>query len=129
ATPPEIAVVHIGQMLVMPMPIPAGHTPLIDGRNTRTASMISEAGDFLGAIVLSQKLGTSVSFQYLRDSWYRQNLRSFVKAGRGATFFYSGFPASHPEEAGYAWLTSDPKPNFGAAGWVDITFEIGGIVE
>jgi hypothetical protein len=129
ATPPEIAVVHIGQMLVMPIGIPAGHTPLIDGRTTRTATGNSEAGDFLGSIVLSQKLNTSVAFQYLEDTWYRANLRPFVREGRGATFFYSGLPDSHPEEAGYAWLTSDPRPTFIEAGWVNITFEIGGIVE
>lgn len=129
STAPEMAVVHIGQMLVMPIGIPVGHTPLIDGRTTRTASGNSEAGDYLGSIVLSQKLSTSVSFQYLDDSWYRANLRPLVREGRGAAFFYSGLPDSHPEEAGYAWLTSDPRPNFIEAGWVNISFEIGGIVE
>jgi hypothetical protein len=129
ATAPEIAVVHIGRMLVMPMGIPVGHTPLIDGRTTRTASGNSEAGEFLGSIVLSQKLNTSVSFQYLEDSWYREHLRPLVREGRGAAFFYSGLPDSHPEEAGYAWLVSDPRPSFIEAGWVNITFDIGGIVE
>ena len=132
STPPEIAVVHIGQMLVMPIGIPSGHTPLIDGRTTRTAAGNSEAGDYLGSIVLSQKLSTSVSFRNIKATWYRQNLRPFVKLGRGATFFYSAFPSSHPEEAGYAWLTSDPRPSFTAgfdSDLVEITFEIGGIVE
>jgi hypothetical protein len=129
ATPPEMAVVHIGRMLVIPGGIAFGHTPLIDGRTTRTAVGNSEAGEFLGSIVLSQKLSTSVTFNYLQDSWYRANLRPFVREGRGATFFYSGLPDSHPEEAGYAWLTSDPRPVFIEAGWVNITFEIGGIVE
>jgi hypothetical protein len=128
-TPPEIAVVHIGRMLVMPMGIPVGHTPLIDGRTTRTASGNSEAGDYLGSIILSQKLSTSVSFQYLEDDWYRENLRPLVKEGRGTPFFYSGFPDSHPEEAGYAWLTTDPRPSFIEAGWVNISLDIGGIVE
>lgn len=127
--PPEIAVVHIGRMLVMPIEIPAGHTPLVDGVSTRTSSGSSEAGDFLGAIVLSQKLSTSVAFQFLEDAWYRQNLRPLVKAGRGTPFFYSGLPATHPEEAGYAWLVSDPRPVFIEANWVNVTFEIGGIIE
>jgi hypothetical protein len=128
-TPPQIAVVHIGRMLVMPMGIPAGHTPLIDGLTTRTAAGMSEAGDYLGSIVLSQKLSTAVAFQYLEDTWYRQNLRPLVREGRGTPFFYSGLPNSHPEEAGYAWLTNDPRPVFIEAGWVNVTFEIGGIVE
>ena len=129
ATPPEIAVVHIGRMLVMPIGIPVGHTPLIDGRTTRTAAGVAEAGDFLGSIVLSQKLSTSVAFQYLEDEWYRTNMRPLVRQGRGAPFFYSGFPDSHPEEAGYAWLVSDPRPVFIEAGWVNVTLEIAGIVE
>lgn len=129
AAPPEIAVVHIGRMLVMPIEIPAGHTPLVDGVSTRTVAGNSEAGDYLGSIILSQKLSTSVSFQYLEDAWYRKNLRPLVKAGRGTPFFYSGLPESQPEEAGYAWLTSDPRPTFIEANWVNITFEIGGIVE
>jgi hypothetical protein len=129
AVVPEMAVVHVGRMLVMPIGIPVGHTPLIDGVTTRTASGNSEAGDYLGSIMLSQKLSTSVAFQYIEDSWYRLNLRPLVKAGRGTPFFYSGLPNSHPEEAGYAWLISDPRPSFIEAGWVNITLDIGGIVE
>ena len=128
-TVPQIAVVHIGKMLVMPIGIPVGHTPLIDGRTTRTAAGNSEAGDFLGSIVLSQKLSTSVSFQFLEDHWYRANMRPMVRCGRGSTFFFSGLPSSHPEEAGYSWLVSDPRPDFIEAGWVNISLDIGGIVE
>lgn len=127
-TPPEIGVVYIGQLLVVPMDIPAGHTPLIDGRVTRTAAGNSEAGDYLGSIVLSQKLSSSVSFQYLDDEWYRQVMRPFVQRGRGTPFFFSGFPESHPREAGYAWLTSDPRPEFIGSEWVNISLDMGGIV-
>jgi hypothetical protein len=127
-TPPEIAVVYIGQLMVVPMDIPVGHTPLIDGRVTRTAAGNSEAGDYLGSIVLSQKLSSSVSFQYLDDEWYRQTMRPFVQRGRGTPFFFSGFPESHPREAGFAWLTSDPRPDFIGSEWVNISFDMGGIV-
>lgn len=128
ATPPEIAVVYIGNLMVVPMDIPAGHTPLIDGRVTRTTAGNSEAGDYLGSIVLSQKLASSVSFQYLDEDWYREVMRPFVRRGRGTAFFWSGFPESRPREAGFAWLTSDPRPNFIGNEWVDISFEMGGIV-
>lgn len=132
AVPPEAAVVYIGRMLVMPIGIPSGHTPLIDGRSTQTTAGNSEAGDYLGSIVLSQKLSTTVSFQHLEGPWYRQYLRPLVEAGRGTPFFYSGFPNTHPEEAGYAWLTSDPRPDF-TMGFdedeVSITLQIGGITK
>ena len=128
ATPPEIAVVYVGNLLVVPMDIPAGHTPLIDGRVTRTTSGNSEAGDFLGSIVLSQKLASSVSFQYLDDDWYRVNMRPFVRQGRGTPFFFSGFPETQPREAGYAWLTSDPRPDFIGNEWVNISLNMGGII-
>jgi hypothetical protein len=128
AAVPEIGVVFIGRMLVMPTGIAFGHTPLVDGRVTRTVAGNSEAGDYLGSIVLSQKLASSVSFRYIEDAWYRQNMRPFAKQGRGTPFFWSGFPDSHPGEAGYAWLTSDPQPDFIEAGWVNITLEMGGII-
>lgn len=131
ATAPEMGVVYIGQMLVMPIGIPQGHTPLIDGRITRTVDGNSEAGDYLGSIILSQKLASSVSFQHLDAAWYRRNMRPLVKAGRGTPFFWSGFPDSHPREAGYAWLTNDPRPDF-IAGFdddeVSITLQMGGII-
>lgn len=128
AEAPEIGVVYIGNLLVVPMDIPAGHTPLIDGRVTRTTTGNSEAGDYLGTIVLSQKLASSVSFQYLDDDWYRQNMRPFVRLGRGTPFFFSGFPESQPREAGYAWLTSDPTPDFIGNEWVNINLDMGGII-
>ena len=128
ATEPEIAVVYIGNLLVVPMGIPFGHTPLIDGRVTRTTSGNSEAGDYLGSIILSQKLTTSVSFQYLDADWYRRVMRSFISLGRGTPFFFSGFPESRPREAGYAWLTNDPRPSFIEAERVNITLDMGGII-
>ena len=128
ATAPEIAVVYIGNLLVVPMDIPAGHTPLIDGRVTRTTSGNSEAGDYLGSIILSQKLASSVSFQYLDEDWFRESMRPFVRQGRGTPFFFSGFPESRPREAGYAWLTSDPTPDYIGNEWVSITLDMGGII-
>jgi hypothetical protein len=126
--PPEIAVVHIGRLLSMPIAPGIGYTPLIDGRITRTATGTAEAGDYLGSIILSQRLESSVSFQNLDDEWYRQYLRPFVKQGRGSTFFFSGFPDSHPREAGYAWLTADPRPDFIEGLRVNLTLDMGGIV-
>jgi len=128
SAPPQIAVVYIGRLTVMPMGITAPHTPLIDGRDTRVTTGISEAGEYLGTITLSQKLSTSVLFRFLTGEWYRHNMRPFVRQGRGTPFFFSGFPEQHPREAGYAWLTSDPRPSFRDAGWVDITLDIGGII-
>lgn len=127
-TAPEIAVVHIGRLLAMPIGLSIGYTPLIDGRITRTATGNAESGDFLGSIILSQRLKSSVTFQNLDDSWYRQFMRPFVAKGRGATFFFSGFPDSHPREAGYAWLTADPRPDFIEALRVNLSLEMGGIV-
>lgn len=128
ATPPEIAVVYVGNLVVIPMDIPAGHTPLIDGRVTRTTNGISEAGDYLGSIILSQKLATSQPFQYLPSDWYENIMRPFVHRGRGTPFFWSGFPQAKPREGGYAWLTSDPRPDFIGNDWVNITLDMGGIV-
>jgi hypothetical protein len=128
ATIPEVAVVFIGTLLVIPMEIPAGHTPLIDGIVTNTTDGLSESGDYLGSIVLGQKLASTVSFQYLNSAWYRASMRPFIKNGRGTPFFFSGFPDSFPREAGYAWLTNDPRPDFIDNEWVNITLAMGGII-
>lgn len=128
ASAPEIAIVHIGRLLVMPIGLAVGHTPLIDGRVTRTAAGTAEAGDYLGSIILSQRLTSTATFQNLDEDWYRANMRPFIKAGRGATFFFSSFPESHPREAGYAWLTEDPQPEFLAALRVNVSLVMGGIV-
>lgn len=128
SAPPQIAVTYIGQLMVMPMGITAPHTPLIDGRDTRVTTGISEAGEYLGSIVLSQKLSTSVSFRLLNDEWYRKTMRPFVQQGRGTPFFFSGFPERHPHEAGYAWLTSDPRPDFLDAEYVNVSLDIGGVI-
>lgn len=126
--PPSIAVLYIGETLVLQRRIYVGHTPLPFGRKTAVSNGRSESGEFLGRVVRRQFLETSVDLQNITPSWYRQYFEPFAKAATTRPFFWSWRPASYPDECGYAWLADDTKmSNQRSNGYVQCSFNMQGI--
>lgn len=123
---PRMAVLYAGTTLVLPVPIPAPHSPLDQSRETHIVNGTSESGEFLGRIITGQSSRTSVHLQFLPIPWYYDNMQAFVERGAAGPFFFAWLPRTRPEDVGYAWLRSDPVPSMGAI-WFDVTLEIGGI--
>lgn len=107
---PQAAVVYCGKLLVMTRRIYVGHTPIPYGRNTTIVSAVTESGDFLGRIVLSEMHATAAAFSNINPTWYRQKFDPFVQQAQENPFFFAWRPGDYPREVGFAWLTADPKP-------------------
>lgn len=105
---PEIAVLYIGEMLVLQRRFYVGHTPVTYGRTTSVANGVSESGQFLGQIVRREMKRSSIALQNLSPDWYRDNLEAFAEVARVTPFFFAWRPSAYPNETGYAWATSDP---------------------
>lgn len=112
ATAPQAAVIYCGELLVMERSFPVRelHVPLEFGREANVVSGMGESGKFLGRIMIGQHAESVADFEYLTPSWYRANFDPFIVASKTAPFFFAWHPDEYPEEVGYAWLTSSPKP-------------------
>lgn len=109
---PSLAVLYVGELLVMErgVNIDSPHTPLTFGRVTEATPAFTEAGDYLGTIITSQRNEASEQFSHISPAWYRAQFDPFVSFAVESPFFYAWRPAQYPEEIGYAKLTSDPQP-------------------
>lgn len=123
----EIAILYCGELLELQRRIYVGHTPIPYGRVSTIQSGRSESGNFLGRVVLQERLESGVELQNLTPNWYRESLDPFIRIAKTRPFFYSWRPASYPEEVGFCWLTNDPQPvNQLPNGMMQIALNLGG---
>jgi len=104
---PAIAVLYVGQILVLQRRIYVGHTPITFGRKTIVSNGRSENGQFLGRVMRREFLQTSVDLKNITPSWYRNYMDPFVQSARTKPFFFAWRPQQYPNEVGFAWLTND----------------------
>lgn len=127
---PFAAVLYVGELLILQRRIYVGHTPIPYGRQLNLANHRSISGAFLGRIVLSETVQTSIELQNLTASWYRANFEPFLQAAREIPFFFGWRPGTYPREIGFSWLSGDPQPqNQLANGMMSISFDVEGIVK
>lgn len=124
--PASIAVLYVGKLLVMPRGITAGHVPLDQAQQTQVVNGRSEAGHYLGRIITGQSSSTSAQFTTLPIAWYYEHMAPFVDRGTAGPFFFAWLPWSRPNDVGFTWLNSDPRPSMGSL-FFDISLDIGGI--
>lgn len=127
-TEPQAAVMYVGKLLLLQRNIYVGHTPITYGRNNKIVTGFSENGNFIGRVVLHEKLETSVSMQNITPSWYRTNMDPFIIASKEDPFFFSWRPDTYPLETAYGVITGNPKPvNQLGNGMMQIDFNVTGV--
>jgi hypothetical protein len=108
--PPELAVLYIGKLLVLPTKIWQGHTPITYGRRQTVINGMSESGNFLGRIITGEWRETKQLFTLIQPGDYRDDVDDFFAEGKDTPFFFGWRPQTYPYEVGYAWLTNNPAP-------------------
>jgi hypothetical protein len=124
--PAQAAVLYVGKLLIMPHGISAGHVPLDQAHTTQVVNGRSERGNFLGRIITGQSAQTSAAFETLPIDWYYAEMEPFIDRGMAGPFFFAWLPQSRPDDIGFAWLNTDPRPNMGSL-YFDVTLDYGGI--
>lgn len=109
---PQIAVIYCGHLLVLErgIKVDVSHVPLIFGRRTTVVNGMSESGNFLGRIVLSETRQTKAEFFGFNQTFYRASIDPFLAAAQENPFFWAWAPKDYPLDTGYAWLTSNSEP-------------------
>lgn len=123
---PSAAVLYVGKLMVMPGGITAGHVPLDQALQSQIANGRSEAGNFLGRLITGQSAQTSAAFEMIPIDWYYDEMEAFVARGTTGPFFFAWLPLTRPDDVGFSWLMSDPRPSIGSV-FFDLTLDYGGI--
>lgn len=108
--PPRAAVVYAGKLTVMSRGLPPGFVPMPYARTDQVVDGVSQGGNYLGQIVTHRALNGSISFQHIPFDWYREHFEPFARMARSRPFFFAWLPQSYPQDVGYAWVTSDIRP-------------------
>lgn len=123
------AVLYVGPTLALERNIYVGHVPITLGREARDVNGMSESGNFLGRIILSESNQTGIELTELSPLWVRGNLQPFLVSARTRPFFWGWRPDTYPYEMGYVWLTNNPKPvNSRPNGFMAVSMSVRGIV-
>lgn len=128
--PPRLAVLSVGKSLLLQRNIYVGHTPITYGRKTRLSSGVSESGQFLGRIILSNSHNSGISLRNITPSWYREYMDPFIASTSELPFFFAWRPDDYPLEVGYCWVAGEvPQPtNQLNNGMMEISLSFNGIV-
>lgn len=128
-TEPRAAVLYVGTLTVFERGVQAGHTPITYARNRNVMTGRSQSGDFLGRIIVGGTRQTDVAINWLTPAWYRSTLEPFMAVSAESPFFWGWKPETYPDEVGFAWLTSDPRPiPAHLAGYINVQFQMEGIL-
>ncbi len=129
AVAPRIAVLYVGKALKLQRNIYVGHTPITYGRDRKTINGLSENGQYLGEIVVSQSNAANVNLQNLTEEWYRTELDPFFAAVPRVPCFWAWRPDTYATEVGYAWVEGEPSmSNQRSNGMVQCSWQFRGIV-
>lgn len=109
-TLPRIAVLYLGEVLVLQRRVYVGHTPVTDAQQTQYRTGLSQSAQYLGRVVGSQTLGVGLEQQNVDPEFYRTYIRPFKKHAETRPFFMAWRPSKYPEEVGYCWTTKDITP-------------------
>lgn len=124
----RIAVIYCGQSVKLQRNIYVGHTPVTYGRNRRAIQGVSQSGEYLGEVVLSETLSTQVSLQNLTPDWYRAELDPYFALNPRRPCFFAWRPGKYPAEVAYCWPTGNPQPvNQRSNGMMSINWTFTGI--
>jgi hypothetical protein len=129
STTPEIAVAYVGKLLVLPRKVYQGLTPIQYGRIAKVTNGKSEAGQFLGRIVMQEFVKDTIPLSLIEPDYFASYVDPFLAGSKENPFFFAYRPLTHPESVGYCHMTNDPMPlNEPPHGLVAMQLEMTGIV-
>jgi len=125
----QISVVYAGKLLVLPRKIYQGLVPINYGLTAKVTNGRSEAGNFLGRIVLQEFVRDTIPLSLISPVYFRDHIADFLIDSKENPFFIAWRPESYPGEVGYCHMTNDPMPvNEPPHGLVAMSLEMTGII-
>jgi hypothetical protein len=126
---PQISVVYAGKLLVLPRKIYQGLAPINYARVAKVTNGRSEAGQFLGRIVMQEFVKNTIPLSLIDPLYFRNHIADFLVFSKANPFFFAWRPQTYPQEIGYCHMTNDPLPlNEAPHGLVAMQMEMTGVI-
>jgi hypothetical protein len=108
----QIAVIYAGELLVLErgVKVDVQHSDIVHARRSSVLAGMSESGNFLGRILLSEWRESIAEFAWFTPDWYRTNFEPFVVSAMTDPFFWVWNPDEYPDETAFAWIIEDIVP-------------------
>ena len=103
-----VAVIHLGQAVIMPRKLRASMQPVWLSRQTRVETQTSDGGELLGSILIRKGSAVSPQWRNLSRDFYNGTLRDLAAKLPECPFFLQWQPQEHPDEVVYGTVTGDP---------------------
>lgn len=100
---PYIGQVLLGAMLNLPKAVKVGSTIVHDSDDDDIINNIAQNGNFLGMTVINQGVKGSISFDFMTESYLRNEYKTFKDHARTKPFFYSWRPSLYDADAIICW--------------------------
>lgn len=109
---PSVGIIWAGTMMVMErgIKVDTPHVQISYGRKTNIVSGMSESGQFLGRVVISEWHETVAEFAWITSTWYENNFKWFLLTAQENPFFWVWSPAEFPAQCAFVWLSEDVIP-------------------
>lgn len=125
----RIAVLYCGKLLVLPRKVYQGFAPINHARVAKVTNGRSEAGEFLGRIVLQQFVKDTMPLSLIDPTYFRDHITQFLTDSKENPFFIAWRPQTYPYEVGYCHMTNDPVPtNEAPHGLISMQLEMTGVI-
>lgn len=125
----QVAVVYCGKLLVLPRKVYQGFAPINHARIAKVTNGRSEAGNFLGRIVLQEFVKDTMPLSLIDPTYFRAHITQFLTASKETPFFVAWRPQTYPLEVGYCHMTNDPVPtNEAPHGLIAMQLEMTGVI-
>lgn len=125
----RIAVLYVGKLLVLPRKVYQGLVPINYARTAKVTNGKSEAGNFLGRIVMQEYVDTTLPLSLIDPTYYRDHIDAFLDVAQEIPFFIAWRPETYPMEVGYCFMKNNPAPlNQAPHGLISMTLDMTGVV-
>jgi len=106
---PHIALIYLGEVLVMQRALAGGYRPAIWNRDNVIDGGVSDGGQVLDRTVRRRGLVPSASFERLTTGWYNGTFMPFVRSAELYPFFFAPNPVRWPDDVTLASLPENER--------------------
>lgn len=122
---PSIAIAMLGSALTFPSSVENGFDPV--GLKTISTSSVSRKGNPLGSVIDYQMWNETLSFDYIDESWFRNNWLPNWQKMRGQPMIWAWDNDAHPDD-NYLVLMDDGFSAKHKDGWrIKLGFALSGV--
>jgi hypothetical protein len=110
-TTPILGVMYVSKLLVSPRGTHQDYTPINLAKSVTAPIGVSENGQFLGRVVISQSRASPFALKHLTPTFYREEMQPMIDASKDTPLFFAWKPTEFPNDMGFVFITNDPMPS------------------